>query len=903
MKKSKNYLTNFFVKANKRELIFLALSFAFVPSGLFAQTNFAQADFATTDLAQAKNSMALDVASQLQVQNLGKIGNSSLSAIRFLPKVYLADNASGATGGMGMGSGMPQMGGMPGRGDVGDARTNSSTSREFDSQQMPQKPTRGQMPKDKSQSTQQDPDQVVNPFYKGGKNKGGKNFPIQDPQDPTTNPQEQEQPNKASENQEQGQTQGQSSQNAQAEKPNQEQAKTQAEQVDAKPKTKVVEQKDRKNKGKVNQEDTVIVTGAKVEQLAKDATEKVSVVTAEDIESMGARNLVEILSQVPGITINEHPMESVSMQGLKGDYVKVMIDGISMGGDIGGSAPINLVPAADIERIEIIQGASSALYGSDAMAGVINIITKKNKDKTWWIALKNEIDTYKHYYGSLYAGYKHQYFALTGIGTFEYMPGLNAKEVDAMGNDVLVLVGPKNRLGYTKFKIDGFTPIGDVSAYITANEHLREITLSPSIGTNFYTRNTDGGIKADLFLSDFSRLNSFLVYKYMDYFNDLIYPKYGTYERKNSHFKEVEFDTNYSHSFTSEHGLLTGINIKWEGMEGIDFKESKQSMLIGMFAQYEYNYLGENWLKVVPGFRVDVAPKLMEEDKKILFQFTPKLSIKYDPLDNLTLRLSYGMGFKVPSLKQKYWLFFHPAPANFVLFGNPDLKAETSQGLNASIDYEPVDKLILTGTAFYNFINNLIFTEDLSNEPGLMRDKNGELRSVAGMRRYNNLDQVITTGYSLSLKYQMEWFHLTASYNYLYMLNYIREKATYETASYYVPHQFKINTKFIIPYTYTNIDLQFNWDLPQPIKVGFDRRASGMVQMPSAKPGLSPDKVMVNMKISQNLWDEHFNIYLGIRNMFNNYNFINGSNDVSQIEYFGLVEGITAYFGFNFKWN
>lgn len=778
-----------------------------------------------------QNSATTFTNKQLSENRLALSLKNDLSATSFLAKnltkTYIADNASGATGGIGMGGTMPQMGGMPGGGDFGDARTKSRTAKEFEQERE----MRQQAKKPKKQAG--DASQA-------------------------------QQPTKA---------------------------------------TKTTKPKDRKNQGRVTQEDTVIVTGAKVEQLAKNATEKVDVVTAEDIEAMGARNLIEILSQVPGLTINEHPMESVSMQGLKGDYVKVMIDGISMGGDIGGSAPINLVPAADIERIEIIQGASSALYGSDAMAGVINIITKKNKDKTWWVALKNEIDTYKHFYGSLYAGYKHQYFAITGIGTFEYMPGLNAKEVNEMGDDVMILVGPKNRLGYTKFKVDGFTPYGDITAYITANEHLREITLSPSIGTNFYTKNIDGGIKADMFIGDFSRLNSFLVYKYMDYFNDLIYPKYGTYERKNSHFKEIEFDTNYNHPFTSEHSLLSGVNIKWEAMDGIDFKESKRTMLIGMFAQYEYNYLGENWLKVVPGLRFDIAPKLMEEDKKLLYQFTPKLSIKYDPLDNLVLRLSYGMGFKVPSLKQKYWLFFHPAPANFVLFGNPNLKPETSQGLNASIDYEPVEKLILTGTLFYNFINNLIFTEDLSNEPGLHRDKNGKLRSVAGMRRYNNLDQVISTGYSLALKYQMEWFHLTASYNYIYMLNYVREKGSYETASYYVPHQFKINTKFIIPWSYTNIDLQFNWDLPQPIKVGFDRRASGMIQMPSAKAGYGPDKLIVNMKVSQNLWDDHFNLYFGIRNMFNNYNFINGTNDVNQLEYFGLVEGITAYFGFNFKWN
>lgn len=675
----------------------------------------------------------------------------------------------------------------------------------------------------------------------------------------------------------------------------------------------------RKKNSKVNQEDVIVVTGGKMQELAKNATEKVDIVTAEEIEAMGARNLVEVLSQVPGITINEHPTPSVSMQGLKGDYVKVMVDGIEMGGDIGGSAPISIVPAADIERIEIIQGASSALYGSDAMAGVINIITKKNKDKSWWIETKNEIDINKHYYGSFYTGYVNKYFGITGVGSTEWMPGILSNELNGMGEYEKIRVSSKHHLFYGKLKLDFFTPIGDVSAHINANENLNEVNISPDMGTTFYIRGFETGLRANLITSDFSKLNAFIAYKFMDFFNDFVYTGYGTFERKNSHFREVEADFNFKYDFTHEHGFLTGANMKWEGLRGIDFKQSKQAIQLGAFAQYEWNYGGEDWLKIVPALRFDISPRLSklepeviealgknyskEDDKKVVYQFTPKLSFKYNPIDNIALRLSYGMGFKVASLKQKYWVFFHPPPNNFVLFGNPALKPETSHGINASMDYQINENLNFTVAGFFNYLNNMIFAEELEDARNQFRDPNGDIKNITSMRRYSNLDRVISTGANASLKYKSKWWQMQLSYNYIYMLNYVREEERFVKAGYYVPHQVRFNTKFIIPRSFTNLDLYLNWDSPQPIILGFGAQGMDMIHSSDTKMGRSPDKFIVNVKLSQKLWHDRFELYMGVRNYLNNFHLFEGSNRTDQTEYFGLVEGISPYFGFNFKWN
>jgi len=82
----------------------------------------------------------------------------------------------------------------------------------------------------------------------------------------------------------------------------------------------------------------IVVTGNKIEQVAEESVEKVTVVAEEKIAEMGAKNAAEVLQNIPGVTVTEHPMEGVSMQGFSGAYVKVLIDGVAVGGDVGGAS-------------------------------------------------------------------------------------------------------------------------------------------------------------------------------------------------------------------------------------------------------------------------------------------------------------------------------------------------------------------------------------------------------------------------------------------------------------------------------------------------------------------------------------------------------------------------------------
>ncbi|CEM62461.1 TonB-dependent receptor [Treponema phagedenis] len=647
----------------------------------------------------------------------------------------------------------------------------------------------------------------------------------------------------------------------------------------------------------------IVVTGNKVEQAAEEAVDKVTVVSEEKIAEMGAKNVAEVLQNLPGITVTEHPMEGVSMQGFSGAYVKVLIDGVAVGGDVGGASPIALIPSSDIDHIEIIKGASSALYGSDAMGGVINIITKKNRS-SWSLSTKQEIDIHKHYFGMAGFSYKNKLFGINGIGSFDNMPGMITREFDPLGRKIDTFIFPKTRMGFGRLSTDFYLPTGTMQLYGTYTNHDRYMNQAEDIANRFTSEKGEAGFKGAFDFGESAQMNVFSSYKYFKHFFDEIYTAYtdDNIKRRYSTFHEVETEVNANYDFSIAHSLLAGMNIKWAMMQGIDFPKPKHSALFGIFTQYVWNMKGEDVLRIVPGLRFDLAPPMLKGDRT-LWQLTPKLSIRYDPLDVLTMRFSYGMGFKVPTLKQKYWLFFHPAPVNFVLLGNPLLKPEYSQGFNASLEYRPVEGLRFGASGYFNYVNNLIFAVETDKREGYFPDSNGNLHAVTGLREYLNIDRVMTVGGDFSIQYNWKWIETGVTYTIAGMYNYDTDNKRYYRGAYFVPHQIKFNLTGIIPKSLTRITLGLHWDSPQNIRDGFDIRAADKIKLTDEKYITSPDKLLVNLHISQKLWQDRIELYAGIKNMLNNISFAKGSDGRSMKDFYGLKEGIIGYFGIGIKYD
>ena len=127
----------------------------------------------------------------------------------------------------------------------------------------------------------------------------------------------------------------------------------------------------------------VVVTGTGTEHYLKDVPVQTEVITGKALDNYQGRNLQDILEGLnASIIFNPSDMGTgIQMNGLDNDYILILINGRRINGDTGGQNDLGIVNPSNIERIEIVKGAASSLYGSDAIAGVINIITKKNTDK------------------------------------------------------------------------------------------------------------------------------------------------------------------------------------------------------------------------------------------------------------------------------------------------------------------------------------------------------------------------------------------------------------------------------------------------------------------------------------------------------------------------------------------
>ena len=126
----------------------------------------------------------------------------------------------------------------------------------------------------------------------------------------------------------------------------------------------------------------VVVTGTGTQHLLKDAPVQTEVITSKMLKNYNGRSIEDILSGLTAsFAFSEDDMGSqMQLNGLGNDYILVLVDGKRIHGDVGGQNDLSLIDPQNIEKIEIVKGASSALYGSDAIAGVINIITKKHNE-------------------------------------------------------------------------------------------------------------------------------------------------------------------------------------------------------------------------------------------------------------------------------------------------------------------------------------------------------------------------------------------------------------------------------------------------------------------------------------------------------------------------------------------
>src|SRR5271157_2619698 len=137
----------------------------------------------------------------------------------------------------------------------------------------------------------------------------------------------------------------------------------------------------------------VVVTATRVDSSVLDSPSSISVISAQQVADSGATDVAQVINGQPGVVVNDYgqtgALKTVSLRGSTSSQVLVLLDGIRLNSSVNGEVDLSSIPMEIIDRIEIVRGGESSLYGSSAIGGVINIITKKAEKPSVSLSLTN----------------------------------------------------------------------------------------------------------------------------------------------------------------------------------------------------------------------------------------------------------------------------------------------------------------------------------------------------------------------------------------------------------------------------------------------------------------------------------------------------------------------------------
>lgn len=521
----------------------------------------------------------------------------------------------------------------------------------------------------------------------------------------------------------------------------------------------------------------VVVTGTRTEKKLLDTPVRTQVVTKEEIRRTHARDLKEALEYVPGLMLKETEKNgfSVWMQGFDGDRVLILLNGRRVTASTGSTVDLTQISAADIERIEIVKGPVSALYGSESMAGVINVITSKPPED-YAATIVADIGTF----GDKNVDDKH-------IATEHLMANLTANRGPwsvSLFSDIRLFEGydldksdPStngdegyrwNASGRFAYTTPGGIEFFFLPRYYREDKTITYTTFTPGLGDVIWERREDANTinltaGTTVPFKDGSRLQGALNYERFHDISILDIPSSPQLEQKrDATFLYYSAETQYDRPFGDKHLATVGGLIGRQTLEQDQIKETVNGIEIieeiapgadmNTFEVYaQDDYFITPWLELLPGLRY-------QYDTDFGSNLSPKINVMISPLENLRVRLGYGRGYRVPNLKERYYFFDHSA-LGYIILGNPDLVPEKSDGFQAGAEGWWRD-LRWDVNLFFNRIHDLIdvqLDEELSDEMGLQ------------VFQYINVRRATTMGAELAASYNfLRYFIINAGYSYLW---------------------------------------------------------------------------------------------------------------------------------------
>jgi len=472
-----------------------------------------------------------------------------------------------------------------------------------------------------------------------------------------------------------------------------------------------------------NKELETFVVTAQYEKTTKEkAVNKIKVISREKIDALAAVNLGDVLKNELNIRLSQDNIlgSFMSLQGISGQNVKILIDGIPIIGRLSGNIDVSQINLNNIERIEIVEGPLSVNFGTDALAGTINLISKKKKNNGLSFDANSYYESAGQYNvdGSLSFKNKNNQFKITGgrnlfDGWSSYDPFFQFPKSRPADTLRAKPWNPKEQIfgslvhQYSKENFSLRTYVNYFDEQITNRGMPRNPYFESAFDDYYNTWRKDAGADLNKKLNNGGRIKILAAYNHYEriklkYLKDLT--NLGQQLTQTPGDQDTtKFDMLISRgSYSKVNGQLNfqlGYEINIESSLGkrIEGKSQEQS---------NYAIFGSTKWKAYENLIFQPALRLAY-NSSYKAPPIPSFNVKYTK-NNLTLRGSYAKGFRAPNLKELYFYF---VDINHNIVGNSDLNEENSDNFNIDISWKKIyNQTILNvdGSVFYNNIDNLI---------------------------------------------------------------------------------------------------------------------------------------------------------------------------------------------------
>jgi iron complex outermembrane receptor protein len=476
---------------------------------------------------------------------------------------------------------------------------------------------------------------------------------------------------------------------------------------------------------KIIQTEELVVSASKKLQTVQEVPVSVSILTNEIYTTRNYVRLDEALRYVPGVVINKDNVNIRGSSGFSfglGSRVSYLMDGFQMLSGDNADAKYDIIPTLAIDKIEIVKGAGSSLYGSSAIGGVINVIAKEPSDTlTYSVEFQSGIYTKSKYEQWIYtdkltsrtklSGYiSDELFKVKVLAAFTYVNDESYRLFDKSQRTNLFCKLTKDLKNYGKISLSGFYSTDKRNDWVYWNS-LDSATRPPT-GTDLsrYLVSNKANLSLDY---KFILTNRTFVDFKSSILNTLLDNKLKVddpeYRKSNafSYFNELQLNTHFG-----DNTLLTyGVNYTRNWVESSIYGKHKQN-LFSLFSQVEVSRFLSSTITL--GGRFDIEKS---DSSKYYYEFSPKIGVNYLLAPNKTIRFSLGRGFRSPALAERFATIKY---GGFEVVPNYKLKSEFSWSseIGTMLELEEwIFPVIFDVSMFYSYYNDLIeptFNTDVS---------------------------------------------------------------------------------------------------------------------------------------------------------------------------------------------